>query len=114
MSRQHLLVFLGPALGLAACAPPARDIVPAAVPTSAYAGQSCAELGKARARLGVKLLFSGLRQDQIAADDNVRTLGVPSMFGTIFEGSEEQKVAELKGELRAVNEEIARAGCLPQ
>ncbi len=84
------------------------------VPASAYAGLGCAELGKARSRLGVKLLFAGLRQDQIAQDDKIRTLGVPSLFGTLFEGSDEEKVALIKGELRAVNEEIARAGCTPQ
>jgi hypothetical protein len=96
------------ALLVSGCARTTSEIQPDPLSPAVYAMLDCAQLAKLRARLSVQLVYSGFRQDQIAHEDNVRTLGIPSMFGTIFEGSEAWTVAWVKGQLQAVNEVVAR------
>jgi hypothetical protein len=48
----------------------------------------------------------------VSEDDSMRTLGIPTPVGTLFDGDREPEVARLKGELRAVNAQLQAAGCI--
>ncbi|WP_244613005.1 hypothetical protein [Methylosinus sp. Ce-a6] len=104
---------LAAALGLSACAKPTRDVEPLPVDPALFAGADCAQLVARRARISQALIFAGSAQDQIAADDRVRTLGVPTPMGTLFDGDREAEVARLKGELHAVNAQMEMQLCGP-
>jgi len=99
------------ALALFGCARVAQDIEPICIDAPIFAGMSCGQLFARRAELQEKLVFAGLRQDQIHDDDYTRTLGVPMLFGTIFEGNDEEKIGLLKGETIVLDAEISRTGC---
>jgi hypothetical protein len=101
------------ALGLAACAKSTHDIEPAPVDPALFVGADCAQLVARRARISQALIFAGSAQDQIAADDRTRTLGVPTPMGTPFELDREPEVARLKGELHAVNAQMDLQRCGP-
>ncbi|MBG0808636.1 hypothetical protein IY145_04530 [Methylosinus sp. H3A] len=101
------------ALGLSACAKTAGDIEPAPVDPALFVGADCAQLVARRARISQALIFAGSAQDQIAADDRTRTLGVPTPMGTLFDGDREPDVARLKGELHAVNAQMDAQRCGP-
>ncbi len=104
---------LAAALGLSACAKTTRDIEPAPVDPALFAGADCAQLMARRARISQTLIFSGSAQDQIAADDRTRTLGVPTPMGTPFDSDREPEIARLKGELHAVNAQMDTQRCGP-
>jgi hypothetical protein len=104
-----------PALGLAmlaACARQTREIEAAPVEPGLFSGMSCLRLVKERARRSQALIFAGAAQDQVSADDSLRTLGIPTPAGTLFDGDREPEVARLKGELRAVNAQLLASGCI--
>jgi len=96
------------ALALGACAKRTRDIEPALLLRDPFAGAACPALLATRARLSQALIFYGLEQDQISADDRTRTLGVPTPMGTGPEGDNETKIALLKGELVVLEDDVAR------
>lgn len=100
-------------LGLGACAKQSRDIPPALVDPTLFLGMSCSELVAERARRTTALVFAESTQDQTAADDRVRTLGLPTPMGTIFEGDRELEVARLKGEVRAATTQMRAMNCGP-
>ncbi len=107
-ARGALVAF---ALTLSCCAKPVRDIQPAMVDPSAFAGDSCPQLAAKRARLSQALVFRGFAQDQVSADDRAGIFGAPMLMGTMFDGNNEAAVSELKGELRAVNSQILAMNC---
>jgi hypothetical protein len=98
-------------LALAACARRTQEIEATPADPALFAGASCAELVAERAKRSEKLIFSGLAQDQVSADDRMRTLGVPTPVGTIFDGDREPDVARLKGELHALEAALVAARC---
>jgi hypothetical protein len=98
---------------LAGCAKSARDIEPDFGRALAYFDASCPGLAAERARLAERLIFSGLRQDQVSRDDRIRTFGVPTLFGTIFEGGDEPEIGRLKAELRVIDAEMIQLNCWP-
>jgi len=101
------------ALSLGACAAPARDIEAAAVDGLLYERTACADLSAKRAQLARDYVFASLKQNQVSFDDRVRTLGVPTLFGTVFDGSNAEEVGRLKGELYAIKKGMSGSGCLP-
>lgn len=112
--RAPLLGFaLAAALGLSACAKPTREVEPLPADPALFVGYDCAQLVARRARISQALIFAGSAQDQIAADDRIRTLGVPTPMGTLFEGDREAEIARLKGELHAVNAQMETQRCGP-
>lgn len=110
---RRLVLTLGFAAALSACARPAHEIEPAPIDPVMFMGKSCSELAHQRARRSRALIFAGMAQDQVSADDNMRTLGVPTPVGTIFDGDREPEVARLKGELHAVNAQMIEMNCGP-
>lgn len=110
---RRLVLTLGSAAALAACARPAHEIEPAPIDPAMFMERTCSELAHERARRSRKLIFAGMAQDQVSADDNMRTLGVPTPVGTIFDGDREPEVARLKGELHAVNAQMVEMNCGP-
>lgn len=99
------------ALLVAGCARPSQEIEPRFVDANLFAGANCSQLVAERARRSRALIFSALEQDQISQDDRIRTLGVPTPMGTLFEGGVEPEIARLKGELRAINAMHAMMNC---
>jgi hypothetical protein len=110
---RRLGLTLGFAAALTACARPAHEIEPAPTDPAMFMGMSCSQLVHERARRSRALIFAGMAQDQVSADDNMRTLGVPTPVGTIFDGDREPEVARLKGELHAVNAQMIAMNCGP-
>ncbi|MBY6240569.1 hypothetical protein [Methylosinus sp. Sm6] len=109
------LVFgaLGLAAALAACAKPAHEIAPTPIDPVMFAGKSCSQLVAARARRSQALIFAGMAQNQVSDDDRMRTLGVPTPVGTLFDGDREPEVARLKGELHAIGAQMIVMNCGP-
>ncbi|WP_245258394.1 hypothetical protein [Methylosinus sp. LW4] len=106
-------VALAAALGLSACAKTTLEIEPAPVDPALFVGVDCAQLVARRARISQALIFAGSAQDQLAADDRTRTLGVPTPMGTPFDDDREPQIARLKGELHAVNAQMDAQRCGP-
>lgn len=106
-------VALAAALGLSACAKTTLEIEPAPVDPALFVGADCAQLVARRARISQALIFAGSAQDQLAADDRTRTLGVPTPMGTPFDDDREPQIARLKGELHAVNAQMDAQRCGP-
>ncbi|WP_400766662.1 hypothetical protein [Methylosinus sporium] len=104
---------LAAALGLSACAKTTLEIEPAPVDPALFVGADCAQLVARRARISQALIFAGSAQDQLAADDRTRTLGVPTPMGTPFDDDREPQIARLKGELHAVNAQMDAQRCGP-
>lgn len=103
-----------PALGLAmlaACARQTREIEPVVVAPEMFSGMSCLRLVKERARRSQALIYAGMAQDQVSEDDRMRTLGIPTPVGTLFDGDREPEVARLKGELHAIDTQMQAMGC---
>lgn len=105
--------ILALSVGLGACAQRTRDIEAIVVDPSPFLALTCPQLVAARARRAQALIFSGLAQDQTSQDDRTRTFGVPTPMGTIFEGDRGDEIARLKGELRALNEQMIVMNCAP-
>jgi hypothetical protein len=99
------------AISVAACAKPVRDIEPASVDASAFAGVTCPELTAKKAKLSQALIFRGFAQDQTSVDDRAGVLGVPLLMGTMFDGDNETGIARLKGELRALDSQMLAMNC---
>lgn len=106
-------VALALLFSLGACAKQTREIQPAIVDPTLFYGLSCSELVAARAKRSTALIFTASAQDQLAADDKVRTLGIPTPMGTLFEEDREADVARLKGELRAATAQMKAMNCGP-
>jgi len=104
-------ILLAGALLTAACAKPPDEIEPDFSQPLGYIGVGCSQLVEARSRVAQKLIFAGLQQDRISRDDRIRFLGIPTLFGSVFEGSVEPKVARLKAELRLVKDELNANKC---
>jgi hypothetical protein len=104
-------VALAAALGLSACAKTTLEIEPAPVDPALFVGADCPHLVARRARISQALIFAGSAQDQLAADDRTRTLGVPTPMGTPFDDDREPQIARLKGELHAVNAQMDAQRC---
>lgn len=100
-------------LVLGGCAKQTRDIEAAAVDPAIFVGATCSQLVAERAKRSQALIFAGLAQDQVSADDRVRTFGAPTPMGTLFEGDREDEVARLKGELHAANAQMIVMNCGP-
>lgn len=98
---------------LGACARPTSEIVAAAADPAMFEGMTCSQLVGQRARRSQALIFAGMAQDQVSADDGMRTLGVPTPVGTLFDGDREPEVARLKGELHAVDAQLIEMRCGP-
>ncbi|WP_245267234.1 hypothetical protein [Methylosinus sp. LW3] len=110
---RRAVLALAAALGLSACAKTAWDIEPAPVDPALFVGTDCAHLVARRARISQALIFAGSAQDQLAADDRMRTLGVPTPMGTPFGDDREPQIARLKGELHAINAQMDAQRCGP-
>ncbi|OAI29620.1 hypothetical protein A1351_10660 [Methylosinus sp. R-45379] len=110
---RRAVLALAAALGLSACAKTTWDIEPAPVDPALFVGTDCAHLVARRARISQALIFAGSAQDQLAADDRMRTLGVPTPMGTPFGDDREPQIARLKGELHAVNAQMDAQRCGP-
>lgn len=104
-------ILLSSALLTAGCAKPPDEIEPDFSRPLSYVGAGCSQLVEARSRLSQKLIFAGLQQDRISRDDRIRFLGVPTLFGSVFEGSIEPKVGRLKAELRLVKDALNANNC---
>jgi hypothetical protein len=109
----RLLFALGLAAQLGACARRTSEIEAVAVDPAMFEGMTCSQLVAQRARRSQALIFAGMAQDQVSADDGMRTLGVPTPVGTLFDGDREPEVARLKGELHAVNAQLIAMRCGP-
>jgi hypothetical protein len=101
------------AVALAGClAKRTIEIEPtASIDVHSFAGRTCSQLVADRAKRSQALVFAGLAQDQLSDDDQIRTLGVPTPMGTLFENSQETAIARLKAELRALNAELGAQNC---
>jgi len=111
MSPGKRAAFAAMGLLLSSCARTMREIPPA--PGAIYPDPhaSCARLVAERARRTTRLVIVGLHQDQLAADDRARVLGVPTPLGTPFEEDMTPEVARLKGEIGAITQEMIRKNC---
>jgi len=104
--------FLITILGLSACAARHDEIMPLPVDPADYEGATCRQLGLMLAKAQRTLVYTEMEQDHIAADDNIRAFGVPTLMGTFFEGSRVFDVARLKGETIALKTQLQQSGCV--
>ncbi len=102
-------VFASAILALvAACAPRADEITPAAISTSQYAGWDCGRLAREKAFTDEALTRASDEQDSAARRDamTVFLIGVPVSGGGI-----KGEVARLKGNQEAIRRTLVAQGC---
>ena len=102
-------VFASAILALvAACAPRADEITPAAISTSQYAGWDCGRLAREKAFTDEALTRASDEQDSAARRDamTVFLIGVPVSGGGI-----KGEVARLKGNQEAIRRTMIAQGC---
>ncbi|MER9900096.1 hypothetical protein [Mesorhizobium sp. M0130] len=105
------------ALGvLAGCATRPLDIKPTPVASSAYAGKSCSQLEAELYRTSSDLAPIMALQDRTARHDvdGVFWLGLPvgSMMDKTDIKAREAKIAEMKGNMDAINDARRKGGCV--
>jgi hypothetical protein len=98
---------------LAGCAKRTFEITPDQTDPKEFFGMTCSELVAERAKTSQALIFSGLAQDQISDDDKMRTLGIPTPMGSLFNEGRENQIARLKGKVRAINANMSALRCGP-
>jgi len=99
-------------LGLSACAVGHDEIMPLPIDPAAYEGATCRQMGLMLDKAQRTLVYTEMAQDHIAAEDDIRAFGVPTLMGTIFEGSRAYDVARLKGETIALKTQLQQSGCV--
>ena len=97
---------------LGACAQPSSDIAPAFATPPISVERDCRRLIERRDRSAEKLAYTRLQQDQISRDDNIRTFGIPSLFGTIFDGDQAERLAIIKAQFLLADRKAVEAHCV--
>jgi hypothetical protein len=101
-------IALAVVAGLAACAPKAENIEPAAISTSAYEGWDCRRLAREKAFTDEALVRASDTQDRAASTDALMVflIGVPTSGGGI-----KGEVARLKGNQEAIRRTMVLQNC---
>jgi hypothetical protein len=100
-------LFLFLASSLSGCAKRAAEIEPASINTADFSALTCSQLVAERAWRTRRLAFLELEQDQINADDRIRTFGIPTPMGSLYAESKVEAIANLKAQLRALGENLS-------
>lgn len=109
LARAGLLTML---ISLSACAARHNEIMPLPIDPADYDGATCRQLGLMLDKAQRTLVYTEMAQDHIAAQDDIRAFGVPTLMGTFFEGSRLEDVARLKGETIALKTQLQQSGCV--
>jgi hypothetical protein len=104
------------ALGLAGCATRAENIPAAYVSPIQYQSYSCAQLQEEAARVSARAAVASGAQDQKATNDAIATgvsavLFWPALFLIKGDAASAQEVAQLKGDMDAIEEANIRKKC---
>lgn len=99
-------------LSLTACAKAPEKISAAMVPQNQFEALSCQELSQRKAVALQAVATETKAQSSARTTDTVGVLllGVP--MASVTGGDHEQKLAQAKGELIGVNDELAAKGCV--
>ena len=110
------IVVIGMALTLAGCATRSGDIAAAYVSPIQYQSYSCGQLREEAARVSSRAAIASGAQDQNATSDAVAT-GValvvfwPAVFMLKGNSANAQEVAQLKGDMDAIEQANIRKRC---
>jgi hypothetical protein len=110
------IVVIGMALSLAGCATRSGDIAAAYVSPIQYQSYSCGQLREEAARVSSRAAIASGAQDQNATSDAVAT-GValvvfwPAAFMLKGNSANAQEVAQLKGDMDAIEQANIRKRC---
>jgi hypothetical protein len=110
------IYILAAASVLAGCASRSSDIAAAYVSPLQYQGLSCAQLSEEAARVSARAAVASGAQDQNATNDTVATTAAvilfwPAAFMNKGNGANAQEVAQLKGDMDAVEQANIRKKC---
>jgi hypothetical protein len=112
----RVVSVLAAAIALAGCASRSGDIPAAYVSPIQYQGYSCAQLREEAARVSSRAAIASGAQDQNATNDAVATgvaivLFWPAAFMVHGNSASAQEVAQLKGDMDAIEQANIRKKC---
>lgn len=115
MKIKSKLILAG-ALGLAACAPDARDIAPTYTPSVLYQNLSCQQLAQEAWRVSNRAHDAVGLQNRHQVEDAVAvTTGLlvfwPALFFVHGTDANAAQIAQLRGEMQAIEAASAANGC---
>jgi hypothetical protein len=110
------ICILAAASVLAGCASRSGDIAEAYVSPLQYQGLSCAQLSQEAARVSARAVVASGAQDQSATNDTVATTAAvilfwPAAFMIKGNGANAQEVAQLKGDMDAIEQSNIQKKC---
>ena len=101
------------AVGLPGCMAPGHDQVPALpIDPAVFEGANCRQLDLMLRKTTRTLVFVGMAQDHLRAEDDTRTFGAPTPMGSFYEPSRVAQLARLKGESVALRAQLERMNCV--
>ena len=111
-----IIALAAVAASLAGCASHSSDIAAAYVSPIQYQSYSCAQLQEEAARVSAKAAVASGTQDQKATNDAVATgVGVVLFWAALFfikgDAASAQEVAELKGDMEAIEQANIQKKC---
>lgn len=101
-------IFLLFISALSACAKHAEEIQPTSISPAEFSGMTCSQLVSQQARKTRALIFAELAQERVNADDRIRTFGVPTPMGSLFNEEKAELIARLKGQLGSIRALLSR------
>jgi hypothetical protein len=93
---------------LSACSKPSEEIELALIGGGEFAGVTCSQLVSEQAKKTGALIFAELAQERINADDRIRTFGVPTPMGFLFNEESMESISRLRGQLASIRARLAR------
>jgi hypothetical protein len=96
------------ASAFSACSKRIEEIEPASISAGEFAGMTCSQLVSEQARKTRALIFAELAQERVIADDRIRTFGVPTPMGSLFNEDRTESIARLKGQLASIRMLLSR------
>jgi hypothetical protein len=91
-----------------ACSKRSEEIEPASISATEFAGMTCSQLVSEQARKTRALIFAELAQERINKDDRIRTFGVPTPMGSLFNEESAESISRLKGQLASIRARLAQ------
>ena len=110
------IYILAAALALTGCASRSGDIAEAYVSPLQYQGLSCAQIKEEAARVSARAAVASGAQDQKATNDTIATTAAvilfwPAAFLIKGNGANAQEVAQLKGDMDAIEQANIQKKC---
>lgn len=109
-------IWIAPILVLAGCASRSAEITPSYVSPVGYQGYTCEQLGQEAQNVSRHAAIASGQQDKNRQDDTVKTtVGViffwPLLLFNKGDGQQAAEVANLKGQMEAIQEESVKKNC---